>query len=194
MVATPTPPPCTTDPAATWLAARTLGVPADYGQVRGLRRQREPRALEWIGRDVNGRDQWLLPRAARAYARMIAAAALDGVEIQLVSGFRSAEYQLEILKRKLARGQDMPEILATIAAPGFSEHHTGRAVDLTAPGCPPAEVEFEASPAYAWLQRHARRYGFHLSYPRDNPHGILYEPWHWCYRRAPAGSLPDPDS
>ena len=182
----PVPPERTRDPRATWRAAQAYGVPADYGRVRGLRRQREPGQLAFIGRDVNGREQWLQPRAASAYARMIAAAALDGVEIQLVSGFRSAGYQLAILERKLARGQPIDEILRVIAAPGFSEHHTGRAVDLTAPGCRPAEVEFEDSPAFAWLGRHAARFRFRMSFPRGNPHGIAYEPWHWCYSAKPA--------
>ncbi|HVT32680.1 MAG TPA: D-alanyl-D-alanine carboxypeptidase family protein, partial [Rhodanobacteraceae bacterium] len=37
------------------------------------------------------------------------------------------------------------------------------------------------SPAFAWLKRHASRFGFRLSYPRRNRHGIAYEPWHWCW-------------
>ena len=180
--ARPLPPPRTADPSATWREAQACGVPGDYGTARGLRRQREPARLKFIGRDVNGREQWLQPRAASAYARMIAAAAADGVEVRLVSGFRSADYQLAILKRKLERGQAIDEILRVIAAPGFSEHHTGRAVDLTAPGCRPAEIEFEDSPAYAWLRKHASRFGFRMSFPRGNPHGIAYEPWHWCWR------------
>ena len=36
----------------------------------------------------------------------------------------------------------------------------------------------------AWLRTNAPRFGFHLSYPRNNPHGIGYEPWHWCWRRG----------
>ena len=47
-----------------------------------------------------------------------------------------------------------------------------------------AEASFEATPAFAWLQRNATRHRFHLSYPRDNPHGITYEPWHWRHAAA----------
>ena len=104
-----------------------------------------------------------------------------------MSAFRSAEYQLGILERKLARGQSIDEILRVSAAPGYSEHHSGRAVDLTAPGFAPLEEEFENSSAFAWLVANAARFGFALSYPRDNPHGIAYEPWHWCWRRAGRG-------
>ncbi|MGN6518375.1 MAG: M15 family metallopeptidase [Dokdonella sp.] len=167
--------------------AHALGVPRDYGRVRRLAIVREPRELFCIGEDIHQRRQWLAPRAARAYARLSAAAAADGVELQLVSAFRSAEYQLGILERKLARGQSIDEILRVSAAPGYSEHHSGRAVDLTAPGFVPLEEEFEHSAAFAWLVANAARFGFALSYPRDNLHGIAYEPWHWCWRRTRRG-------
>ncbi|GAA0704316.1 M15 family metallopeptidase [Dokdonella soli] len=160
---------------------RALGVPADYARSRNVRAVREPRELAYIGRDVHDRAQWLTPRAARAFARMHTAAIASGIELQLVSAFRSAEYQLGILKRKLERGQSIVEILRVSAAPGYSEHHSGRALDLTAPGYAALEEEFEHSPAFAWLREHARRFGFALSYPRGNPHGIAYEPWHWCW-------------
>lgn len=161
--------------------AHALGIPSDYGRSRGLAIVREPHALACIGEDIHARTQWLAPRAARALARMRAAAASDAVELQLVSAFRSADYQLGILKRKLERGQSIDEILRVSAAPGYSEHHSGRAVDLTTPGYAALEEEFEHSPAFAWLSAHAGLFGFTLSFPRGNPHRIAYEPWHWCW-------------
>lgn len=171
--------------------AERLGVPRDYGRSRDLRLVREPRELVCIGEDVHARAQWLAPRAARAFLRMRSAAARDGIELQLVSAFRSAEYQLGILRRKLERGQSIDEILQVSAAPGYSEHHSGRVVDLTTPGHAALEEEFEHSPAFAWLMRRAGDFGFALSYPRGNRHRIAYEPWHWCWharRRAGATS------
>ncbi len=158
-----------------------LGVPRDYGRTRRLRLQREPARLASIGEDIHGRTQWLQPRAARALGRMRDAAAEDGVDLQVVSAFRSIEYQLGILERKLARGQSIEEILRVSAAPGYSEHHSGRCVDFTTPGFPALEPDFEESTAFAWLERHAKRFRFVLSYPRGNRHGIAYEPWHWCW-------------
>ncbi|MFZ1223205.1 MAG: M15 family metallopeptidase, partial [Dokdonella sp.] len=108
----------------------------------------------------------------------------DGIELQVVSAFRSASYQLRIIQRKLDHGQSIGEILRVSAAPGYSEHHCGRVVDITTPGYATLEEEFEHSPAYAWLQHEASRFRFTLSYPRNNHHGIAYEPWHWCWRRA----------
>ncbi|MBN8482514.1 MAG: M15 family metallopeptidase, partial [Xanthomonadales bacterium] len=145
---------------------------------------REPARLVAIGPDVHGRMQWLAPRAAAAWKRMRASARADGIELGVVSAFRSAEYQLGIVRRKLERGQAIDEILRVSAAPGYSEHHSGRVLDLTSPGYADLEEEFERSPAFAWLDEHAAHFGFHLSYPRGNRHGIAYEPWHWCWRRA----------
>ncbi len=164
--------------------AHALGVPRDYARIHRLHLQREPARLTSIGPDIHGREQRLIPNAARAFAAMREAAARNGVELQIVSAFRSIEYQLGIVERKLARGLSIDEILRVSAAPGYSEHHSGRAVDLTAPGFAPLEEEFENSPAFAWLTRNAARFGFHLSYPRENPHGIAYEPWHFCFRAA----------
>lgn len=166
--------------------ARRLGVPRDYGRQRSLALVREPRELACIGTDIHGRRQWLAPRAARAFMRMRDAASTDGAVLQLVSAFRSADYQLGILRRKLERGQAIDEILRVSAAPGYSEHHSGRVVDLTTPGHAALEEEFEHSAAFAWLTRHAGAFGFALSYPRGNAHRIAYEPWHWCWhsRRA----------
>ncbi len=167
-------------------AARELGVPSDHGRRRGLALVREPAALACIGRDIHDRMQWLAPRAARAWSRMRAAAERDRIELQVVSAFRSAEYQLGILRRKLAGGQAIDEILQVSAAPGYSEHHSGRALDLTTPGHAALEEEFENSPAFAWLESRAHEFGFRLSYPRGNRHGIAYEPWHWCWHARTA--------
>ena len=161
--------------------ARALGVPSDYGRKRCMPIVREPRDLAFIGIDVSERPQWLAVRAARAFVRMRQAAQHDAVTLDIVSAFRSADYQLGIVRGKRGRGLSIDEILLVSAAPGYSEHHSGRAVDLTAPGFAPLEEEFERSPAFAWLGAHAARFGFALSYPRGNAHGIAYEPWHWCW-------------
>jgi D-alanyl-D-alanine carboxypeptidase len=163
--------------------SRALGVPADHARSRRLALVREPGRLACIGRDIHDREQWLAPPAASAFVRMRDAATADSIELQVVSAFRSADYQLAILRRKLEHGQTIEEILRVSAAPGYSEHHSGRALDLSTPGYAALEEEFERSPAFAWLVANAARFRFTLSYPRDNPHGIVYEPWHWCWHR-----------
>lgn len=162
-----------------------LGIAPDYAQRCGMPLQPECTTLVDVGLDLFGRPARLETLAARAWQAMQAAAAAAGVTLQLVSAYRSHAYQRDLLLRKLARGVGMEEILQVNAAPGFSEHHSGRALDLATPGLPPLEECFETSEAFAWLQQHARRFGFRLSFPRDNPYGVLYEPWHWCHDGSP---------
>ncbi len=168
------------------IAARhaEFGIPADYAASRKLALCEEASELVSIGADVLGREQQLTPKAAAAWRRMQAAAAADGVQIMVVSAFRSVAYQCALIQRKLDRGMDIAEILKINAAPGYSEHHTGRTLDLTTSDMPPLEQGFETTAAFAWLVQHAGEYGFHLSYPRGNPHGINYEPWHWTYHET----------
>jgi D-alanyl-D-alanine carboxypeptidase len=110
---------------------------------------------------------------------MVAAGGNDGIRLLIVSGFRSFEYQAQLIRRKLATGQTIGEILRVNAAPGFSQHHTGTAIDVASPGSRPLTEEFEDSAAFRWLLENAGRFGFSMTYPRDNPWGFVYEPWHW---------------
>lgn len=166
---------------------QALGLDDSYGERSGLPLVAEPARLEFAGFDRYRRPLWLLEPAARAWRRMQRAALADGVVLEAISGYRSHDYQLGIFERKLARGQTVEQILAVNAAPGYSEHHCGRALDIGTPGEAPAEERFEATPAFDWLRTKAGDFGFAMSYPRGNPHGISYEPWHWCWHPAPAG-------
>lgn len=164
-----------------------LGLEAGaYADGCGLPLVPEPTQLALAGFDRFRRPLWLRARAARAWTRMHLAAAREGVALDAISGYRSHDYQLGIFERKRARGATLAEILAVNAAPGFSEHHSGDALDIGTPGEPPAEESFEQTAAFAWLQQHAGGFGFAMSYPHGNPHGIVYEPWHWRYLGPPA--------
>jgi len=158
-----------------------LGIPADYGSRRGLRLQPEATELVSIGLTAEGRDIRLEVGTADAWYAMRESAASVGVTLLALSGFRSVERQAEIIRAKLKAGHSIGSILEFIAAPGFSEHHTGRAIDVGVPGEPPLTEDFEKTSGYAWLDRYGAKYGFRLSYPRGNPHGIAYEPWHWFH-------------
>jgi D-alanyl-D-alanine carboxypeptidase len=138
--------------------------------------------LEDSDKDCFNRPTKLHPKANHAWKKMKDAAAQEGINLQLVSAFRSLKYQADLIQKKLNKGQQTSEILTTNAAPGHSEHHTGCAIDITTENFQPLDAEFENSPAFDWLNEHAQEFGFHLSYPKDNPHGFIYEPWHWCYQ------------
>lgn len=159
-----------------------LGIPADYGQDGGPPLFEEARELVDVGPNLVGRMQRLTPLAAARWVKMGAAAAADGITLMLVSGFRSIDYQASLIRNKLGNGQTIETILTVNAAPGYSEHHTGQAVDVATPGSRPLTEEFDTTPAFDWLTREAARFGFSLSYPRDNPYGFIYEPWHWSIK------------
>jgi hypothetical protein len=158
-----------------------LGVPDSYAADHGLAWIDEPPRLHYAGRDYVGRTLWLAHGTVHAWQSMRRAAAEAGVALEAISGFRSIGYQAALLRRKLDRGMSIGEVLAINTAPGYSEHHSGRAIDIGTPGVAPAEEVFETTPAFAWLRQHAARFGFRMSYPRDNPHGVIYEPWHYLH-------------
>ncbi len=159
-----------------------LGIPDDYGLDGHPPGFDEAFELVDVGPNLVGRMQQLTPLAARRWASMVAAAHAEGVRLLLVSGFRSVDYQANLIRRKIEAGHAIGEILSVNAAPGFSEHHTGAAVDIATPGSRPLTEEFEATPAFEWLGRNASRFGFTMTYPRDNPWGFVYEPWHWSIK------------
>ena len=116
--------------------------------------------------------------------RMRAAARNDGVNLVFLSGFRSIELQNEIFyENKSIRNQIAIERSKVSAPPGYSEHSTGYAVDIGDRYRRETdfEVEFETTSAFDWLQKHAAKYHFVLSFPRDNPQKVSYEPWHWRF-------------
>ena len=159
-----------------------LGIPADYATRTGLFQQRTPDDLVDIGVDLFDRPQRLRMEAANAWMGLVEAASSDGVTVQLVSAYRSLEYQVDLIQRKVEAGESIGEILTHIAAPGYSEHQGGCAVDVTSPGIDSLTEFFEETQAFRWLVASAADYLFVLSYPRSNPYGVVYEPWHWCYR------------
>ncbi|MEK8088650.1 M15 family metallopeptidase [Thermithiobacillus plumbiphilus] len=158
-----------------------LGMPAEYIVHRQLPLFFEPAELVLAEAGPDGREYLLTPEAVIAWRQLSAAAAQDGVLLSLASAFRSLGRQADIIRRKQSLGLSLEQILSASAPPGYSEHHTGRAIDIATPGCPPFEEAFESTEAFGWLSKHAGSFGFTLSYPRGNKYGYVFEPWHWCY-------------
>ncbi|NNF40648.1 MAG: D-alanyl-D-alanine carboxypeptidase family protein [Woeseiaceae bacterium] len=158
-----------------------LGIPDDYGLHDHKPVFEEASDLVDVGPNLVGLMQRLTPAAAAAWRQMVAAAAAEGITLLLVSGFRGIDYQARLIRKKINAGQVVSDILRVNAAPGFSEHHSGRAVDIATPGSRPLTEEFEGSDAFGWLTANAARFGFAMSYPRDNAYGFVYEPWHWAH-------------
>lgn len=163
---------------------RGLGIPPDYTAKHNLMALPEAKDLVHVPRDVYGRKVEMVAPAAAALKKMFAAAKHDGVKLETVSGFRSIAYQTHLVREKLHRGMSIQKALSINAVPGYSEHQTGCAIDLTTPGVPAADASFGKSKAFTWLQKHGATFGFHLSFPPGNKYGYEYEPWHWRYIAA----------
>lgn len=63
---------------------------------------------------------------------------------------------------------------------GYSEHQLGTALDFMTSGISGNLDNFEGTSAYSWLLANAYKYGFVLSYPKNNQY-YIFEPWHWRY-------------
>src|SRR5687767_13409489 len=101
-----------------------------------------------------------LRRALRQAARD---AARDGIEIVVNSGWRSREYQKQLLRDAVAKYHSEKEAVRWVATPDTSPHVSGDAVDIG------------PSRATAWLSRHGARYRLCQIYRN--------EPWHYELRR-----------
>ena len=148
-----------------------------------------------VGLDtVQGNFQ--LDERCAGYARqMIADAAADGVELTVVSAYRSVRKQQENLESYIQRlirsGYSSKEarVLAEkeIALPYTSEHNAGLALDILTPDWwethDDVTDDFENTEQFRWLSENAHKYGFILRYPREyeNVTGIIYEPWHYRF-------------
>lgn len=158
----------------------SLGITRLHLRAHHLAAHPEASWLQQFPND-SARAIWLEPRALQAAQAMISAAQTDGVSLRVISGFRGYARQTELIRQKLARGQTLTEILKVSAAPGHSEHHSGRAIDFSEAGETALDEVFASTAAYQWLRASAGRFGFRLSYPEHNPNAIAFEPWHWFW-------------
>jgi D-alanyl-D-alanine carboxypeptidase len=126
------------------------------------------------------------PAAYAAYARMKTAAEQDGILspfLCIVSAYRTVEEQQVLWDNGLIEHHTPEETVRWVARPGYSVHHTGRALDLWLGGgtSHSGVGTMRRTPAYRWMVCNAARFGF-FPYAR--------EPWHWEFN--PPSPLPRP--
>lgn len=140
-----------------------------------------------------------------------ASAAKDGIEVEIVSGYRDFSRQLNIWNKKccgqlntydknnktinlneLTPREQLTAILLFSALPGASRHHWGTDIDIYAPNLLPPETklmlqpwEYQSNGPLAelsnWLKENASKYGFYLPYDKYRG-GVSEEPWHLSYK------------
>lgn len=149
---------------------------------------------------LTGAVQQLQPKVWEAYEEMRSAAKLEGINIQVVSGYRSYDRQKTIYESKYRKftsegmtpEEALTEILKYSTLPGTSRHHWGTDMDLIDANQPqPASVLEEEhyhdggvySKMKAWLNEHAESFGFYEVYTKNEDRkGFQYEPWHFSYK------------
>lgn len=137
---------------------------------------------------VSINNQYVLREVGEAFIKMQQAARRDGVELTIVSGFRSFERQKQIWDRKwnasglrgMKDDQKLHNIMQYSSMPGTSRHHWGTDIDLNS--VEPSYFETpQGKKIYRWLQKNAERYGFIQPYPAGRNKGYQEEKWHWSY-------------
>jgi len=112
-----------------------------------------------------------------------------GKILYIDSGYRSPGRQSYLVFYYLTSSSDysLKENAKWIAMPGYSEHGNpiNNAIDFTSEnginGFSDNQTakDFEALPEFDWLMKNANQFNFYLSYSKDNPFGVAFEPWHW---------------
>lgn len=111
--------------------------------------------------------------------KMLKAATAAQVTLYVKSGFRSFEEQRNTKSSyTVTYGAGTANTFS--ADQGYSEHQLGTAVDLITTGLGGQLDGFDTTSAYTWLQANAYKYGFVLSYPKNNAY-YIFEPWHWRF-------------
>ena len=197
---TPTPTPSTPPPSET---APTTSAPSGNAAIAGdttsatsitvlVNKLRPLSPIDYVPGDLvamsaigvpslNGHS--LRSEAASAVRELFAAASAHGIALDMTSGYRGYESQSGLYSGYVQQlGQAGAD--ATSARPGYSEHQTGLAADISSPnaGCV-LEQCFAETKEGVWLAAHAWEYGFILRYPKGmtDVTGYEFEPWHFRY-------------
>jgi len=157
--------------------------PLKYGfKGKFLGMKRVPKNLVTI------REQYLPKPVYLAFRRMNKALEdKTGKKLLINSGCRSPAYQAIIFLRYLKLHKfNFLRTVQRVAFPGYSEHGDSKrqAVDFIAAKSVPSDEKvsgFEKTKEFKWLLKNANKFGFYLSYPKNNGYGVIYEPWHWRY-------------
>lgn len=166
------------------LESNALNVKQNFGHFRYA--EGNPDEMLIIASYAQGeyqRIEKLDPEAGIALMQLIYAARDDNVWITPVSGFRSIEKQNKLFQAQVQKLGSVEAAAKISAPPGYSEHHTGYTIDLADGNFPKKDVTeaFENTDAFRWLTINASKFGFEMSFPKNNRQGVSYEPWHWRF-------------
>lgn len=112
-----------------------------------------------------------------AYLLLEETAKNEGLNIYSSTAYRSYSFQ-SVLYENYVKRDGKEEADKFSARPGYSEHHSGLAIDLNT-----VNDEFSDTKEAKWLSDNCYKYGFILRYPKgkENETGYKYESWHIRY-------------
>ena len=111
--------------------------------------------------------------------KLLETAQMDGLTLQIISAYRSFGTQATLKSSyKVTYGAGTANKFS--ADQGYSEHQLGTTVDFTTPTIGNSFVGFDKTNEYKWLIANAYKYGFTMSYPKENTY-YAFEPWHFRF-------------
>ena len=115
-----------------------------------------------------------------AFLEMKKAMNKENLNIRIISAYRDYNYQ-ENLYNNYLKNEKQSIVYTYSARPGYSEHHTGLAIDVD--NTIQSYNNFYLTKEFVWMQDNAYKYGFILRYPKGKEEitGYSYEPWHYRY-------------
>ena len=183
--------------AAAFDTARDSGLLKLVNKSHSLAADYVPELVELTGLSDVSNGYKLRHEAAEALYAMFAAMNAEGINCNVISGYRSYAYQLQLVNEKVAKrvanGQNRDtayqQVTMSTAPAGCSEHQMGLAIDFSASTS--SSVSFANTAAGAWLRDHAWEYGFILRYQEVKTAftGIVSEPWHYRYVGIPHAQI-----
>lgn len=137
----------------------------------------EAKDLVTLSKTYSSRGHKIKKAASEPLMKMIDAARADGLNLLVISGYRTESTQRGLFNNSVKR-HGMDHALIYSAKPGHSEHQLGLAVDLNS-----TEESFDQTKEYKWLKANSYKYGFIERYPKGKEFitGYGYEPWHYRY-------------
>ena len=174
--------------------------PKKYSEITQAHRDFIAKLAKESGYTLQNSDgNGILPDAQKDFDEMaIAAKAEKDLDLKIASGYRSREDQVGVFFGKInnvfAGNPNDPTVIADYlermrlsAPPGYSEHQTGRGMDIVSQDPKTQDLDPQkwiGTDTEKWLAENSGRYGFRITYKKDrlnSTKGTTYEPWHLFY-------------
>lgn len=133
--------------------------------------------LVTLDKEYSSRGEKIREIAYKDLKVMFDKAREDGINLNVISGYRTSEKQNTLFKNSVKKN-GIEHALMYSAKMGHSEHQLGLAIDINT-----TQESFKNTNEYKWLKNNSYKYGFIERYKenKENITGFAYEPWHYRY-------------